>query len=245
MEGEILTRRPDARKAEIKKVLREEHRLFTRLSWCASSNSSKLDRTVDHYLKSKAVHLVAAWHVSGQASGWNSWISIKSVSRDLSVYEPCSEPAQANLQPKANDGFRVTYNFGFENRVRQRIVKRCLEAIYNPQPFIFGVKGRGAASITDVVRQAYFDGYKWAVVGDIRNCFPSFNSSSLAECLPLPRRGCCQTNANSSLLVDENAGLGSEKLPPFSKRCVALGFERLAVVDVAVEIEMVVERCVG
>ena len=45
--------------------------------------------------------------------------------------------------------------------------------------------------------------------------------------------------------MGEKAGLGSEKLPPFSKRGVALGFEGLAVVDVAVEIEMVIERSVG
>lgn len=54
-------------------------------------------------------------------------------------------------------------------------------------------------------------------------------------------KGCCQTNANWSLLTSRQAGLGSQKLTPFSKRGVTLSFEDLAAVDVAVEIEMIVE----
>ena len=53
---------------------------------------------------------------------------------------------------------------------------------------MYGVKGSDPAFILDAVREAHEAGSKWAVVGDVRQCFQSYEPEKLYEALPLPRR---------------------------------------------------------
>ena len=60
----------------------------------------------------------------------------------------------------------------------------------------------------------------------------------------LRRDGRRQTNANSSLLPADEPLSGSQKLPSFLKRGVSFGFEYRAAAEVAIKIEMAIERSV-
>ena len=82
--------------------------------------------------------------------------------------------------------YRLTMNFGFENRARQYLVRPVLEARANVHPHQYAM--RGVHSAVQRVAKLMSEGYVWAIETDIKNCFSSFDGEKVVD-LPPFRRG--------------------------------------------------------
>lgn len=161
---------------------------LARIRRLSEDDEHGLRNAIDRYLKSHDVALTALAELAPKFGYQDQYDALLQLSRRISLYEPSAEFARLLYKEKPKGGFRVVFDFGFENKVRQRIVKNCLSAIYQPQPFAFGVKGRGLTSVKGVIQKAFDNGFRWATVCDVRRCYPSINPDGAKECLPIPHR---------------------------------------------------------
>jgi len=124
------------------------------------------------------------------ASERHSLVDLIALVKRLNARHGTDEPVRVYLKPKSSGGARSICQFGFRNKVLQRMVLMALEAGTRFHPAQFNVPGRGGLpAAKQAVHEAYASGvYKYVVQMDVRNCFPSFTATGVAENLPVPRQ---------------------------------------------------------
>lgn len=175
-------------KTILKSARQTSQKDLARIRRLSEDGERGLRNAIDRYLKSHDVALIALAELAPKFGYEDQYEALLQLSRRISLFEQSDELARLLYKEKPKGGFRVVFDFGFENKVRQRIVKNCLSAIYQPHPFAFGVKGRGLTSVKGVIQEAFDNGFRWAKAGDVRRCYPSINPDGAKECLPIPHR---------------------------------------------------------
>lgn len=108
---------------------------------------------------------------------------------DLRVWEDCGEPVNARAEPKSSgDGFRVICKFGPKRTALQTLCADMLEALFGVDPTNYLAKGRGPDRAADhLTRLIEESGYRFFVLADIKDFFPSVQLEALASIFDLPK----------------------------------------------------------
>jgi len=113
---------------------------------------------------------------------------VPSIASSLDPWVGTAEEVRVNVIPKGDSGdYRVTTDFGPENRALQFLLLRLLRVMADRHPHQFGTGNGGSHAAIKHVAQAMKDGSIWAVEIDIENCFPSFGGDGVVDLLPLPK----------------------------------------------------------
>jgi hypothetical protein len=114
---------------------------------------------------------------------------VPSIASSLDPWAGTTEEARVNVVPKNSDSgdYRVTLDFGPENRALQYLLLCPLREIADLHPHQFGTGNGGSHAAIKHVAQAMQDGFLWAVEIDIKNCFASFGGDGVVDFLPLPK----------------------------------------------------------
>jgi hypothetical protein len=94
--------------------------------------------------------------------------------------------AKRAKEHKPND-YRLTIDFGIENRALQYLVLLVLREVMELHPDQYGNRGGVHLAIKRVV-EAMNEGYLWAVEFDIKDFFSSFDGNKALSLLPIPKR---------------------------------------------------------
>ena len=87
--------------------------------------------------------------------------------------------------------YRLTINFGIENRALQYLVLLVLRELVELHPSQYQTNPygpRGTHPAIEQVKKALGEGYLWAIEYDIKDCYPSFNGKELSNFIPLPKK---------------------------------------------------------
>ena len=152
-------------------------------------NPYLLKERINRCLSSHHAHLIAveqAYRKMGRAVT-NS--DIEATAQKLNPWAGSSEPAKVSARRKGEPGaggYRLTFDFGVENRALQYLIKAILSVIADLHPHQYGTFGppKAIAHVAEMMRQ----GYVHAVELDIIKCFPSFTEEGLNKFVPLPEK---------------------------------------------------------
>jgi hypothetical protein len=114
---------------------------------------------------------------------------IEAIAQKLNPWAGSYEPARVSARRKGEPGaggYRLTFDFGVENRALQYLVKAILLVLADLHPHQYGTVGTRAAiaHVAEMMRQSHV----WAVELDIVKCFPSFKEEELHKFLFLPKK---------------------------------------------------------
>ena len=114
---------------------------------------------------------------------------VPSIASGLDPWAGTAEEVRVNMIPKDPDSgnYRLTMDFGPENRALQYLLLRLLHVIADLHPRQFGTGNGGMHAAIKYIAQAMRDGHLWAVEIDIANCFASFDGTKVADLLPFPK----------------------------------------------------------
>jgi hypothetical protein len=112
---------------------------------------------------------------------------LKSIAETLNAYQGTQEAVALILIPKGNGQFRPTMDFGIQNRALQYLVLSVLYAIAELHPYQFATRGGVPAAIARVAK-AIKAGNLYTAEIDIKDFYPSFDGTKLADLIPLPKR---------------------------------------------------------
>ncbi len=116
-------------------------------------------------------------------------VLVPSIASGLDPWAGTTEEVRVNMIPKDPDSgdYRLTMDFGPENRALQYLLLPLLREIADLHPHQFGTGNGGSHAAIKHIAQAMKDGFVWAVEIDIESCFPSFEADKVADLLPLPK----------------------------------------------------------
>lgn len=178
-ESEALAIRKAARKIQ-KKQLRRIRRQYEEKDW------ARLRSSVHRFLNQFANKYLAAEQslrpFSLSQSGTVEWGAAYQLAQRISVFEANDEEVQIRSKLKGDGTRRYYCDFGCLNKSRQLLVKFILDELHEPNPLTFGVRGSGISSMTELITHALRNGFRWAQVADVRNCFPSITRQHVSEC---------------------------------------------------------------
>lgn len=141
-------------------------------------------RHIRQYLRSADAVLEAAEIEAGPDASPETTLRIAA---EADPFKPFTNSVGWSFLRKRGPGHRVVCtSVPDELRARWRAIRECLRAVYRPSPAIYDVKRRGRDRLALEIKSAMESGLRWCFIGDIRDCFPSFNPEALYE-LPLPR----------------------------------------------------------
>lgn len=126
----------------------------------------------------------------------------------IDVFSASSEPVLILPKEKTSKtGYRVIFSFGQEQRVVQEIVRRVLNAQYQPRSF--QTFDRGVPNAISRVLELVASGLVHAAHLDIRSCFPSFRRERLHEFLSLENQVIENALTWHTMVLETSHSLGS------------------------------------
>ena len=110
---------------------------------------------------------------------------VDSLIKDLSEGTYRAKPVRRQYIKKPNGKMRPLGIPSFRDKLLQEVVRRFLEAIYEPNFSEFSHGFRPNRSCHTALKQAqvYFTGAKWFIEGDIKGCFDNIDHDKLIEIL--------------------------------------------------------------
>lgn len=110
---------------------------------------------------------------------------VVSMATRLDMLAPSTEPVRAKRLAKRNGKFREVYQFGLEQKARQRVLRRVLSMLTSRKLMRcqFLLVGRHAA-LSAVAATAEARSHRFAAELDVANQFGSFDAGAVAEFLP-------------------------------------------------------------
>lgn len=110
---------------------------------------------------------------------------VDSLIKDLSEGTYRAKPVRRQYIKKANGKMRPLGIPSFRDKLLQEVIRRFLEAIYEPNFSDFSHGFRPNRSCHTALKQAqvYFTGAKWFIEGDIKGCFDNIDHDKLIEML--------------------------------------------------------------
>ncbi len=151
----------------------------------------KAKHRIRRYLNSHHARLVAA-ELARRAMKPHPQLPkalVPSIASGLDPWVGTTEEVRVNMIPKDSGygDYRLTMDFGPENRALQHLILGALKVIADLHPHQFGSGNGGMHAAIKHVAQAMKDGFVWAVEMDLENCFWSFDADKVADLLPLPK----------------------------------------------------------
>jgi hypothetical protein len=118
---------------------------------------------------------------------------LDAIAEHLDPWKGSGEVAYVAKQAKEHkpDDYRLTIDFGIENRALQYLVLVPLRELVELHPSQYQTNPygpRGTHPAIEQVKKALSEGYVWAIEYDIKECFPSFNGKELSKFLRLPKK---------------------------------------------------------
>ena len=155
-----------------------------------SGKRKKASRIVVDYLQSFDARLVAtetAWRKL-DPDRRPARSTVQAVAHSVCPWTGTDEEVILRLKEKANKphDFRLVLSFGIENRSLQYLIKPILEAQADLHPYQYGQQGVSAAIAR--VAKLMEEGHLWAAELDIKDCFGSFNGTTVEKLLPIPEQ---------------------------------------------------------
>jgi Reverse transcriptase (RNA-dependent DNA polymerase) len=98
------------------------------------------------------------------------------------------EPGLVHVEAlkKSNGGYRPLTKMGIRRKALSVLAARAMRPFIDPEPRLYATKKRGRKAAAEAVRDAFAEGYTWAVIADIRDFFSSLDHDRLRRVLPLP-----------------------------------------------------------
>jgi hypothetical protein len=114
---------------------------------------------------------------------------VPAIASGLDPWVGTTEEVRVNMIPKDSESgeYRLTMDFGPENRALQYLLLPLLREIADLHPHQFGTGNGGPHAAIKHVAQAMKDGHLWAVEVDVEKCFASFDGTKVADLLPFPK----------------------------------------------------------
>jgi hypothetical protein len=114
---------------------------------------------------------------------------LPSIAAGLNAFKGTQEQVRLVFTRKRSNPneFRLTLDFGIENRALQYLVLSVLYVIANLHPRQFGVRGGVPAAITHV-RDGMKAGFVHATETDIKACYQSFDGDRITKLIPFPKK---------------------------------------------------------
>jgi hypothetical protein len=141
-------------------------------------------------LKSYNASLVAVWEANKRLPKPRRvpLTDLYKLAERLNVWVGTREEVLLQPRPKRSGGWRPIFSFGLLNRALHILVLRALEPTARPTEHQYASKGKGGRqAAVEAAADAMRNGYEWIIELDIKDCYPSFDSERVAQCLPLPR----------------------------------------------------------
>lgn len=112
-------------------------------------------------------------------------VQVVSLATRLDMLRPSTEPVRVKWIAKRNGKFREVYQFGLEQKARQRVLRRALSMLMSRKLMRcqFLLVGRHAA-LRAVADAAEARNHRFAAELDVTNQFGSFDKRAVAEFLP-------------------------------------------------------------
>jgi hypothetical protein len=176
---------------DTRRYRREAAKLEARIrNAAAAGDSARAAYLRRCYCDAVSARFVAAEIQNKEAGAGHTTLELVEMVRHLNARYGTTEPVNLHYKRKRDGSARPICDFGFQNRVLQQLVLTALEAGASFHPAQFNVAGRGGTHAAKrALRDAYASGhYKYVVQVDVRNCFPSFTATGVAESLPIPRQ---------------------------------------------------------
>lgn len=116
-------------------------------------------------------------------------VDFNAVAEKLNPWTGTTEEVRISLRRKASnpENYRITMDFGLENRALQYLLLLLLRVIAELQPNQCATKGGTHVAIKKVV-DALKEGLIWVVEVDIVDFFPTLNGEKIVEIIPLPKK---------------------------------------------------------
>lgn len=172
----------------LRRARRNERKRLRRLARLAQAGKwREVKREMRRHFTSESARLVAAREVNRKLKGRRklSPQQVADLANGACAWEASNDTVIARERDKGDGRTRTTYDFSPRDRVLQKLVERGLRACAQLHPGQTMMQG-GRAKVYQGVTAALDEGYKWVVIVDIKECFPSLRVDR--SDLPLPRR---------------------------------------------------------
>jgi hypothetical protein len=174
----------------IKEVARCDKRrqLLQSALWKLVDNENSFQKLQLQYMHSGAVWLSAIVEAAKLLDFENrpTISTCRELAKKAKKIGPFLEPVKVRLKSKGVGKYRHYCEFGPVLRGAQLILVDLLKPNHKPQPWQFGVAGRGAHHAIDLTRKLHKAGYIFASVLDIRSFYDGFHHSGIAPWAVLP-----------------------------------------------------------
>ncbi|MFN0263374.1 hypothetical protein ACKTEK_05780 [Tepidamorphus sp. 3E244] len=173
----------------LKSAQKREQKLVRRIrQYSASGSIEKARQSVRLYLHSHAARVAAIHKASKKISMELSEDRINQIASEISPWLGTNEVVRYHVKHKSNGGYRLIYSYDLRNRALQYLFARALEATDQNPTTRCDVKGKGRTYAISHVANLIECGFDHIVVADIKDCYPTFDSQTLPDLLPLPRK---------------------------------------------------------
>jgi Arc/MetJ family transcription regulator len=174
--------------ALVKRATRDVQKSLNKLHLIAGAeNTEKLRLNLRLLFKSYNARIWAVEKAYRRVHGgvFLSMDTLTSLAQKINMWERPDERVHSYQKIKKDGGARMIMNFGVEARAQQYLLKAALEKTIRILENQFGVVGGRDEACTKIRSLISTEGYKFALVADIKNCFGSFSEEEVVKSLPL------------------------------------------------------------
>ena len=149
----------------------------------ATASGRRLQPVLRNYLRNPHARLSAALRTLG---GTPAQERAKSLAQRTDPRAPGSAPVRWRLDPKRKGGHRIICKLPLELKAAHYLLKPPLEQLYERSEHVYGVKHFGRDTAAGEVKRLQNNGYRFAALTDVVDCYQSVNPDALYE-LPIPK----------------------------------------------------------